>query len=85
VVAGRGWRVAPVTEGRKACSQLPVPLGMMMKNKGLTKLAKKLGISRQAVWNILHDYGYDSCPVCGGRKRTKSRVCRKCRRDGGKA
>ena len=67
-----------------ASSQPPVPLGMMMKNKGLTKLAKKLGVSRQAVWNILNDYGYDTCPKCRGRKRTKSALCLKCRRDGGK-
>lgn len=51
----------------------------MMKNKGLTKLAKMAHVTRQRVWNILNDYDYDSCPKCGGRKRTKSRVCRKCR------
>ena len=56
-----------------------------MKSKGLTEIAKRLGVSRQRVWNILNNYGYDSCPKCGGRKRTKSRVCQKCRKDGGKA
>lgn len=44
-----------------------------------TRLAERLGVSRQRIHQILYDTEYNECPKCEGRKRKAAKLCRPCR------